>query len=63
MREFCYFWKVSYEGHMLVSLTIYILAGGEMTIRNKKKYIKKSPLKIHEFRNFREFHMKGHMLL
>ena len=43
MREFCYFWKVSYEGHMLVSLTIYILAGGEMTIRNKKKYIKKAP--------------------
>ena len=44
MREFWDFSEVSYEAHMLVSLTIYILARGEMTTRNKKKY-KKKPLK------------------
>ena len=38
MREFWNFSEVSYDGHMLVSLTIYILAWGEMTTRNKTKY-------------------------
>ena len=64
MREFWNFSEVSYEGHMLVSLTIEILARGEMTTRNIKNIKnKKSPYKNQEFRNFREFHMKGYMLV
>ena len=43
MREFWDFSEVSYEAHMLVSRTIYILAGGEMTIRNKKNIKKTAP--------------------
>ena len=49
MREFWNFSEVSYDGHMLVSLTIYILAWGEMTTRNKKNIEKKAPKKFSSF--------------